>query len=168
MKRYLCIAMAAVIYTGFLYGAGDDPAEGFWMSVDTKTGEIQSCWELYQTEGVLYGKMLSAVGITVESKAIKCRDHYRDFPLAGRVSQLPILGTPWIFGLKRQSMGTWVDGKIINPGDGALYTCKIRYHPGDGKKYPTECLEIRGEIGLGIGGSQYWQRTSREQAGALR
>jgi uncharacterized protein (DUF2147 family) len=167
MKRHLCIALVAMMYTGFLCGEGNDPAEGFWLSVDTKTGEIQSGWELYQTEEVLYGKMLSAIGFTESNQAIKCRDNYRNFPVAGRVSQLPILGTPWIFGLQRKSPGTWVDGKVINPADGTIYTCKIVYHPADGKKYKTECLEMRGEIGLGIGASQYWQRTTREQAGGL-
>ncbi|MDR2392735.1 MAG: DUF2147 domain-containing protein [Treponema sp.] len=168
MKRNLCIALVGMMYTGFLCGEAHDPAEGFWLSVDAKTGEIQSGWELYQSERVLYGKMLSAIGITESNKALKCRDHYRNFPVPGRVTQLPILGTPWIFGLQQESHGTWVDGKVINPGDGRIYTCKIVYHPGDGKKYKTECLEIRGEIGLGIGASQYWQRTTSEQAGALR
>lgn len=168
MKRNIHAVLAGIICAGFLYAEARDPAEGFWMSVDNKTGEIQSGWELYQIDGVLYGKMLSALGITESSRALKCRNSYRDFPVAGSVTQLPILGTPWIFGLRRKSSGVWVDGKIINPADGAIYACKIVYHPVDGKKYKTECLEMRGEIGLGIGESQYWQRATREQVGALR
>jgi uncharacterized protein (DUF2147 family) len=112
--------------------------------------------------------MLSALNCTAADKAIKCRTSYANFPIVANVKELPVLGSPWMFGLRRVSRGTWIDGHIINPDDGKMYKCKITYHSADGQKYKTECLEMRGEIGLGIGRSQYWQRATREQASVLR
>jgi uncharacterized protein (DUF2147 family) len=168
MKRIIMMAAFVVFCAGVVCAAEDDPVEGFWLSVDDKTGEIQSGWHIYQDSGVLYGKMLSAINCTAADKAIKCRTTYEDFPIATDVKQLPVLGSPWIFGLRRVSSGTWTGGHIINPDDGKMYKCKITYRSADGKKYKTDCLEMRGEIGLGIGRSQYWQKATREEASALR
>jgi uncharacterized protein (DUF2147 family) len=167
LKR-LPALMLVMCCTGFIWAAEGDPAEGFWLSVDDKTGEIQSGWHIYQENGLLYGKMLSAINCTASDKAIKCRSSYEDFPIAADVKQLPVLGSPWIFGLRQVSPGAWTGGHIINPDDGKIYKCKLTYRSPDGKKYQTECLEMRGEIGLGLGRSQYWLRVTREQAGALR
>jgi uncharacterized protein (DUF2147 family) len=49
-----------------------------------------------------------------------------------------------------------------------MYKCKITFRPTDGKKYKVDTLEMRGEIGLGIGKSQYWTKATKEQASALR
>jgi len=143
-----------------------DPVEGFWLSVDDKTGEIKSGWEMYESNGYMYGKMLSAVGHSSTTKAARCRESYANFPIAGKVNQLPLLGTPWIFGLRRESPGTWTNGNVINPEDGNMYKCSLIHHPADGKKFKQEALEIRGQL-LVFSGSQYWRRATREQASAL-
>jgi uncharacterized protein (DUF2147 family) len=168
MKRISLVTSIIIFCAVFSSAQERDPAEGFWLSIDDKTGEVQSGWEMYQRDGILYGAMLSAPGLAASDRAAKCRRSYRNFPVAGEVNQLPVLGTSWIFNLRRESPGTWINGNVINPGDGNMYKCKIIYHPADGQRFETECLEMRGELGLGIGRSQYWQRTTREQAGALR
>ncbi|MDR1867124.1 MAG: DUF2147 domain-containing protein [Treponema sp.] len=145
-----------------------DPAEGFWISIDEKTGIATAGWEFYQNNGVLQAKMLSVVGISAAAIATKCKESYRGFPISGKVNQMSLLGTPWIFGLSRESTGQWVKGNVINPEDGNMYRCRVMYHPADGNRYKTEVLEIRGEIGLGIGYSQFWQRSTKERAESLR
>jgi uncharacterized protein (DUF2147 family) len=77
------------------------------------------------------------------------------------------VGTPWIFGLSLDKPGEWGGGHIINAEDGKMYKCKIKYHGADGKKFKADVLEMRGEIGLGIGRSQYWQKSDREAASSL-
>jgi uncharacterized protein (DUF2147 family) len=57
---------------------------------------------------------------------------------------------------------------VVNPEDGNMYRCKITYHPVAGDRFAAGTLEMRGEIGLGIGRSQYWRRCTREEAAALR
>jgi uncharacterized protein (DUF2147 family) len=165
MKKIIIITTVILLCTGNAFAA--DPAEGYWLSVDDKTGEIKSGWEIYESNGILYGKILSAVNCTAEDKAVKCRESYAGFPIAGKVNQLPVFGPTWIFGLSREKPGYWSNGNIINPEDGNMYKCSIIHHPADGKKFKQETLEIRGQL-LFFSGSQYWLRTTREGAGALR
>jgi uncharacterized protein (DUF2147 family) len=145
-----------------------DPAEGPWFSVDEKTGKITAGWELYESGGVLYGKILSLAGYPPTEIAAKCKKNYQGFPVAGAVNQMPLAGTPWIFGLRQDKTGAWSGGSVINPEDGNIYRCKITHHPAGGSRFKAETLEMRGEIGLGIGRSQYWQRCTREEAASLR
>jgi uncharacterized protein (DUF2147 family) len=146
-----------------------DPAEGFWLSVDEKTGKTTAGWELYQENGKLFGRILSIAGHPQDTRAAACRESYRGFPLPGKVNELPIVGSPWIFGLSpERTAGHWRGGHVIDPNDGKMYQCRITFHPAEGKRFPQDTLEMRGEIGLGIGRSQFWQRSSREAASALR
>jgi uncharacterized protein (DUF2147 family) len=145
-----------------------DPAAGFWLSVDSKTGAVQSGWEIYQSGGVLYGKMLSGEGISADDTALRCKDSYPGFPVEGKTNQLPVLGSPWIFGLKKENSGVWSGGFVINPLNGKIYKCRITWRPADGKRFSQETLEMRSETVLGIGRSQYCRRATVEQAGALR
>ena len=160
------VATLIVIFICAVAAFAADPVEGFWLSVDDKTGEIKSGWEIYESNGYMYGKMLSAVGFTSATRALRCRDSYAGFPIAGKVNQLPLLGTPWLFGLRRESPGKWTNGNFVNPEDGNMYKCSLIYHPADGRKFQQEALEIRGQL-LVFSGSQYWKRATREEAGAL-
>jgi len=165
MKNRFASIIILLIITGTAFAS--DPAEGFWLSVDDKTGEIQSGWEMYIIDGVLAGKMLSGLGMTANIIASRCRESYANFPVSGRVNQLPVLGTPWIFGLSKDNNGRWTNGHVINPENGSIYRCSIIHHPADGRRYLEEALEIRGQL-LFFSGSQYWKRATREEASGLR
>jgi uncharacterized protein (DUF2147 family) len=145
----------------------DDPAEGFWLSIDEKTNKVTAGWHIYQEGGRLFGKILSMADFSSDVRAERCRDTYPGFPVAGRVSQMPVVGTPWIFGLSMDRPGEWSGGSIINPEDGKIYRCKIMYRTADGRRHRTDVLEMRGEIGLGIGRSQFWQKSDRQTASSL-
>jgi uncharacterized protein (DUF2147 family) len=165
MKKITAAVVVILLYAVSVYA--DDPAEGFWFSMDSRTGEIMSGWEIYISNGYLYGKMISAVNRSPDDKAVKCRDSYANFPIQGKVNQLTILNTPWIFGLSMESTGVWTNGSVISFDDGNLFKCSVIYHPADGKKFKQEALEIRGQILL-LSGSQYWRRATREEASGLR
>jgi uncharacterized protein (DUF2147 family) len=145
-----------------------DPAEGFWFSIDEKTGRVTAGWEVYQQDGKLFGKPLSTAEHAPDLKAVLCKESYPGFPVPGKVREMPILGTPWIFGLTLEKTGHWSGGNVINVLDGSIYRCKIIYRPADGKRFLTDTLEMRGEIGFGIGRSQFWQKTTRQQALSLK
>jgi uncharacterized protein (DUF2147 family) len=162
MKNFAVLMFLLVLAGGFCFAA--DPAEGYWLSVDEKTGKVTAGWEIYQEGGRLYGKVLSTAEHAADVKAVFCKESYRGFPVPGKVNQMIVVGTPWIFGLSRDQEGRWSNGNVIDPTDGNMYKCKITYHSADGGKFKTDTLEMRGEIGLGIGRSQFWQKTSRETA----
>jgi len=159
-KQTLFAGIFLLLAAGFCFAA--DPAEGFWISVDDKSGKVTAGWEIYTDGGTLFGKILSVADYPQDAKAVRCKDSYRGFPLPGKVSEMPVIGTPWIFGLRQDKPGVWIGGQIVDPETGGMYKCRITYHP------KTETLEMRGEIGLGIGRSQFWRTCSREEAAALK
>jgi uncharacterized protein (DUF2147 family) len=142
--------------------------EGFWISVDDKTGKSTAGWEIYQEGGKLYGKVLSIAGFPQDSLAEACRESYRGFPLRGKVNEMSVIGTPWIFGLSLDRNGNWSGGHVIDPQEGNMYRCRITFRPADGNRYKADTLEMRGEIGLGIGRSQFWRKSTRQEAESLR
>jgi uncharacterized protein (DUF2147 family) len=165
MKKIMVFIIAFIMVSGFCYAA--DPVEGYWLSIDEKTEKVTAGWHIYQEGGKLYGKVLSSASEKPGVIASKCKDSYKDFPVPGKVSAMPVIGTPWIFGLTLQKNGEWSGGNIINPEDGNMYKCKIIFRAADGKKYKTDMLEMRGEIGLGIGRSQFWQKSNYQTANNL-
>ncbi|GHV88496.1 hypothetical protein AGMMS50267_08560 [Spirochaetia bacterium] len=166
MKRAIILCTVLLLQTVLCFAA--DPVEGYWVSVDDKTGKITAGWEMYVSDGILYGKMHSMADVPQDLVAVKCRESYRGFPVPGKVNQLRIIGIPWIYGLTSEKPGQWRGGYIIDASTGSIYNCKITYRAADGKKFPVDVLEMRGEIGLGIGGSQYWRKSTLEEAAGLR
>jgi uncharacterized protein (DUF2147 family) len=166
MKRIVVCFMLGVIGAGLCYAA--DPAVGYWISVDDKTGKITAGWELYVENGTLRGRILSLAGYPAEVKAVLCKDSYPGFPVAGKVNDMSVVGTPWIYGLKMAGVGQWTGGSIIDPASGNLYKCKITFHPAGSAKFAVDTLEMRGEIGLGIGRSQFWQKGTQAEANSLQ
>jgi len=146
--------------------AGPDPVEGFWLSVDEKTGEITAGWHIYIEGGKVFGKLLSTIEHPKTTLAVRCKDSYPGFPVAGKVSQMTLAGTPWIFGLSRDKPGEWSGGHVVNPEDGGMFKCKLTYRKADGKKFKFDVLEMRGELGF-FGRSQFWQRTDEQTANSL-
>jgi uncharacterized protein (DUF2147 family) len=167
MKKLCSVSCLMVLIAGFCFA--EDPALGFWISVDEKTGKTTAGWEIYLgKDGLLYGKMLSVAGFPQTQLAAACKKSYKDFPVSGNVNQMRVIGTPWIFGLRQEKTGRWSGGSIVNPEDGNMYKCRIIYHEADGGKYKTDTLEMRGEIGLGIGRSQFWRKATQPEAASLR
>jgi len=165
MKKNIVLILTLFVITGICFAA--DPVEGFWISFDEKTGKATAGWQIYVEGGKLYGKMLSFSNKSGGFIATHCKDSYPNFPVAGIVNQMPYLETPWIYGLSSTKIGEWSGGSIVNPEDGRHYKCKITYRPADGRKYQIDTLEMRGEIGLGIGRSQFWQKSDQQAASSL-
>jgi len=146
-----------------------DSVEGYWLSVDEKTGKVTAGWQIYQEGGKLFGKILSLADDPPDVIADKCKESYKGFPVSGKVNQMKVIGAPWIFGLKMDKPGIWSGGNIIDPADGNMYQCKITFHAaGSSNKYKEDTLEMRGEIGLGIGRSQFWKKSDAATASSLR
>ena len=166
MKKILIALIMMCFLSGVCFAA--DPVEGFWLSIDEKDGKITAGWHVYQEDGKLYGKIVSTPDGEPDEIAKKVKESYPGFPITGKTNQMKVQGTPWIFGLTMDKPGEWSGGNIIDPNDGKIYKCKIIYRTADGKKYKTDVLEMRGEIGLGIGRSQFWQRSDQETASGLK
>jgi len=146
--------------------SGPDPVEGYWLSVDEKTGKVTAGWHIYAEGGKVFGMLLSTVEHPKGVLASKCKDSYPGFPVAGKVNQMTVAGTPWIFGLSQDKPGEWSGGHVVNPEDGGMFKCKLTYRTADGKKFKADVLEMRGELGI-FGRSQFWQKTDEATASSL-
>ncbi|HCC37948.1 MAG TPA: DUF2147 domain-containing protein [Treponema sp.] len=144
-----------------------DPLEGYWLSIDDHSGQVTGGWEIYREGDQLYGKLLSSAEQPNDALAVKCRESYKNFPIAGKVNQMQVIGTPWIFGLSSETPGQWTGGNIIDPTNGTMYKCKLIFHAAGTGEFADDTLEMRGEIGFGIGRSQFWQKTVKETAESL-
>ncbi|MCL2271642.1 MAG: DUF2147 domain-containing protein [Treponema sp.] len=168
MKKMFFLLFTLFIISGICFAS--DPLEGFWLSIDDKTGNVTAGWKIYQENDMLYGYMLSFSDKTDGNLAKRCKESYPGFPAAGKVNQMTLTGTPFIFGLKRHAAGDWRDGSVIDPADGRMYGCRITFHVSGTKSgrrtFDTDTLEMRGSIGP-FGRSQFWQRTDEKTAGSL-
>ena len=167
MKKIIAIFAAFLLVSTLCFAA--DPAEGFWISVDEKTNTETAGWQIWQESGKLSGKILSVADRPQDEKATGGKGKSYDNFMNGKdVGTLTTVGTSWIWDLTKQGDGKWANGYIIDPSDGKRYKCKITFHQADGKKFKTDTLEMRGEIGMGIGRSQYWKKATEADASGLR
>ncbi|MCL2765144.1 MAG: DUF2147 domain-containing protein [Treponema sp.] len=164
MKKFFVLIILFAFTASFLAA---DSVVGYWLSIDEKTNKVTAGWQIYLENNVLFGRILSLADEPRGTIADRCRESYNGFPVRGRVNTMPVAGTPWIFGLTMHRPGDWRGGSIINPEDGRMYNCRIIFHAADGRRYQKDTLEMRGEIGLGIGRSQFWQKTDEATASNL-
>jgi uncharacterized protein (DUF2147 family) len=166
MKKVIALILVGALCAFSLSAA--DKVEGYWKSIDEKTGKVTAAWKIYEQSGKLYGVIVTVPTQKDDTIAKDCKGPYKDFPVAGDVSKMTVVNTPFIYSLSKKAEGQWDGGNIIDPNDGKLYKCKIAYRAADGKKYKIDMLEMRGEIGLGIGRSQLWEKTSETEIESLR
>ena len=142
-----------------------DPATGLWKSIDDKSGKITAIWNVYEENGSLFGSIAAVVDHPQDVIASSCKKSYKGFPVAGNVNEMKTVGTPWIFNMKKESAGSWSKGNIIDPSNGKMYGCVIKYlaagekHKSHLAKEPT--LAMAGTVGP-IKVFQYWVKASEE------
>jgi uncharacterized protein (DUF2147 family) len=146
----------------------EDVVSGLWKSIDEKDGKVTAAWKIYENNGKLFGEIITVPGQADTTLAKECKGPYAGFPVSGDLTKRTVINTPFIYGLTKKSTGQWEGGNIVDPTDGKLYKCKVAFHAADGKKFKADTLEMRGEIGLGIGRSQFWARTTPEEVESLR
>lgn len=118
---------------------------GLWRTVDDKTGEVRGAVRLFDSNGLIYGR----IERVIDPKAIgrvceKCTGDRHD---------KPILGLDVIRGVHPDGANYWSGGEILDPETGDTYRVSLRLED-DGRK-----LVVRGSIlGGMIGRSQTWFR----------
>ena len=135
----------------FSTGAFAVTPEGYWKSIDDRTGEQLSIVEIRKgNDGRYHGKIVyrypNSHGITL-TNCTKCPPPYTNQPIVG----LEILS-----GLKEDpdKRNAYVDGKVLEPKSGKIYKGKANLSA-DGKR-----LRLRGYVGVSaLGRTQVWIRT---------
>ena len=146
--KILKLVMASIVVVGTASAQGVTLATspvGLWQTVDDKTGEVRGEVRLFESKGVLYGKIENVIDPkAVGQVCTKCTDDRH-----GK----PILGLDVIRGLHPDGPAAWSGGEILDPETGDTYRVTIRLEDAGNK------LVVRGSIMGGlIGRSQTWRR----------
>lgn len=138
MKKILTLIL--FLFVGSLFA--QSPV-GLWKNIDDETKEEKAEIEIYEQNGILYGKIVKLLKKEEPNpKCTKCPGQFKDQPIEG-------LQIMW--GLKKEG-NEYTGGSILDPKSGKIYGCKIELI--DANK-----LKVRGFLGVSLlGRTQYWYR----------
>ncbi len=106
---------------------------GTWRTIDDETGEAKSYVTLYKEDGKVFGKITKLLQKDPATTFCdKCKDYRKDQKVQGMVILTDL----------KQSGEYWKGGKILDPNNGKIYTCKIWLDEDNKDK-----LHVRGYIG---------------------
>lgn len=128
--------------------------EGYWRTIDDKTGQQVSIVEIKKKADDTYGVTVvyryPQLGSThVLANCVKCPEPFKN---------KPILGLEIAWGIKEnpKEPNEFIGGRILEPKTGNIYKGKASLSA-DGKR-----VRMRGYVGVSaLGRSQVWIRTDR-------
>ena len=125
--------------------------EGYWKSIDDRTGEQLSIVEIRKgADGRYHGKIAYRYPVPGGAALINCTKCPPPY------TNHPILGLEIFSGFKEDpdKRNAYVDGKVLEPKSGKIYKGKADLSA-DGKR-----LRLRGYVGVSaLGRTQVWIRT---------
>ena len=124
--------------------AEENSIVGKWKTIDDKTGEPKSIVKIYEQDGKYFGQITELFrkpGEDPDPVCDKCpdKDPRKDQPTKGMVILKDLV----------KKGDTYSDGKILDPKEGKIYTCKLWVEKGD--------LKVRGYIAFFFR-TQTWHR----------
>ena len=125
--------------------------EGYWKSIDDRTGEQLSIVEIRKgADGRYHGKIAYRYPVPGGAALINCTKCPPPY------TNQPIVGLEFFSGFKEDpdKRNAYVDGKVLEPKSGKIYKGKANLSA-DGKR-----LRLRGYVGVSaLGRTQVWIRT---------
>lgn len=140
LLKYLAVLVLTTLYCSIVFA--ESPV-GKWITIDDKTGQKGALIELFEKNGVLYGKINSVFSQRGDTGVCtKCSGKFKD---------QPIIGLPFMWGLTDRGNNVWDNGQILDARTGKIYRVKLTVK--ENKLY------VRGYIGTSlIGRTQIWIR----------
>jgi uncharacterized protein (DUF2147 family) len=115
---------------------------GVWKTIDDETNKPSGHVEIYKSGNAYFGKVVKMIKDPEDSKCEKC---------SGSRHNQRILGMVMLENMVLDD-GELQDGKILDPGNGKWYTCKMWLKEGD-----PNVIVVRGYL-WGFYRTQYWYR----------
>jgi len=146
MKKLL-LTISLITYNLSLFGV-----TGFYQTIDDKTGNPRSIVKIFQYgDGNIGGRIVAMYDAEGNIEDTIVSPTRRSTRLAGN----PYLsGLDIIWGLN-QSDNEYSGGRIMDPQSGSTYRARIwQENP--------ETLQVRGQLGIGIGRTQTWTTLSTD------
>ena len=121
---------------------------GLWQTIDDKTGAPKGQVEIRkEANGTFVGKVTKITPRTVYTPKEICVDCPAPY------TNKPILGMDVLTGLKQGQGSNYVNGRILDPNTGKIYSMKAKLSA-NGKR-----LHLRGYVGVSVlGRNQIWIR----------
>lgn len=145
--------VSAVSYTTLsaIAAAPSTSPEGYWRTIDDKTGKAKSVVHITEENGELSGQVVKLLDRDGKDPDPVCDD------CPGERKGEPIKGMTILWGLT-QDGEEWTDGTILDPSSGDTYDAKLEVTEGGEK------LDVRGYLGLSfLGRTQTWERVDKPE-----
>ncbi|MCB0705024.1 MAG: DUF2147 domain-containing protein [Saprospiraceae bacterium] len=121
---------------------GQSSIVGVWKTIDDETGEPKSHLEIYEKDGMFYGKVVKLLQSPPDTTCDLCPGDKKDQPLMG-------MDVVWDL---QPYKDYWSYGRIMDPNNGKIYKCSVWLKGADQ-------LEVRGYLGVSaLGRTQSWYR----------
>lgn len=144
MKKILCSLLFS--FTVTVFAAAQDSAAGIWQTYDDKTHEPNGRVQIYEEDGIYYGKILGSADPhdkSPETYCQKCPTEFKDKPVRN-------LRFMWGF---TQNRDKYTGGHILDPNTGHVYNASMQL-VNEGQQ-----LNMRGYMGISLlGSTQKWKR----------
>ena len=104
---------------------------GLWKTIDDESGKAESIVEIYEQDGMLYGRVVELLDPPPDDPnpvCDECKGDRKDEPIEGMVI---------LRGMKPDG-NAWSGGDILDPANGKTYGCKLWVENGK--------LKIRGYV----------------------
>lgn len=119
--------------------AQETSAFGVWKTIDDETNEAKAYVEIYKVGDKMHGKITKLLIDPEDTICEKCPDDKKD---------KPVVGMEIIWDMEKNG-DQWIDGEILKPENGKIYSGKIWVEKGK--------LQVRGYIGF-MYKTQTWLR----------
>jgi len=133
MKQIIVLALSVLPFIAF----AQSPV-GTWKTVDDKSGDARSHVEIYEEDGMLFGKITKLLDADPSTLCDQCPGDKKDTPIIGLV----------IIEKVKAYKDYWRKGKILDPEDGNVYGCQLWVEDGN--------LKVRGKHWTGLYRTQTW------------
>lgn len=140
MKKILVLTLGVFLFS---FATAQNAPTGKWKTMDDKSGEARSHIEIYEQDGLYFGKIVKLLD---EDPAILCEK------CPGEKKNQPVIGMVIIENMK-PFKDYWRKGNILDPESGNEYGCSIWFQ--DGNK---DVLKVRGKHWTGLYRTQTWYR----------
>lgn len=117
------------------YAFAQNEVLGKWKTIDDETGDAKSIVQIYERDGLVYGKIIELFRKPGEDRDPTCTKCGDDDPRKGK----KVLGMEILKDMKIDG-SEYSGGEILKPDEGKIYRCKIWEE--DGK------LFVRGYLGF--------------------
>jgi uncharacterized protein (DUF2147 family) len=115
---------------------------GLWGVPDEHDGKIKSIVEIYEKDNMYFGRVAQVIDSSKHTHCENC---------VGALKDKPLTGMHILYDLEKTPTGG-IDGSVLNPGSGKVYSCYIELASPDK-------LKLRGYVGMpALGKTLYWTR----------